>query len=323
MKRVPFDTSDSPSILLEMVHQLKIKDVMTGGVTTAEKSMSLRDIQNLMKKQGITGVPIMDGDRLLGLISMNDIIEALDNGYIEESAGEHMTRRPIVLEEDMPLSFAIEYLNKFPYRRFPVLSKEKMLVGIVTNRDIVNRLLLEAKNEIERLEENLHSHSADVPHGSLHREFITQRFNFERAGKASTEIKKILKKHGLPRKLIRRIAVAAYELEINQVVHSKGGKMLFVLNEERVEITAADTGPGIPDVEAALREGFSTANDWIRSLGFGAGMGLPNVKRVTDDFSITSSPQGTVVHAVIEIPPPEEQEEKKKTKEGEEHREDQ
>ena len=129
---------------------------------------------------------------------------------------------------------------------------------------------------------------------------MCHRYDFENAGKASTEIKKALKQRNIDRKIIRRIAVASYELEINQVVHSLGGRMTFKINPDSVMIEAADRGPGIENLEEALTEGYSTANDWIRSLGFGAGMGLPNIKRVSDEFNIESIPgKGTTVKTLI------------------------
>jgi len=94
--------------------------------------------------------------------------------------------------------------------------------------------------------------------------------------------------------------VASYELELNQVIHSKGGVMILRVFNDTIEVIAQDEGPGIADVDQAMQEGYSTANEWVRSLGFGAGMGLPNVKRVSDEFSIQSElGKGTTVRAVI------------------------
>ncbi len=118
------------------------------------------------------------------------------------------------------------------------------------------------------------------------------KLDFENAGYASTQIKKKLKKSGVPNSIIRRAAIASYELEMNIVVHSNGGQLSALFTPQKVVITAQDTGPGIKDIEKALTPGWSTATDWIRSLGFGAGMGLPNVKNVCDDFSIESGAWG-------------------------------
>ncbi len=299
MQGIPLNTENSPTVILELIFKLKIKDVMTRNVKTAGKNCSMREIQKIMKEERITGLPIAEKSRLCGIVSMEDVLQVMDRGQIEEEAGKHMTRNVIVLEEDMPLSFAINYMDKYHYGRFPVLNMNKELTGIITTRDIVNHLLVEMNREMTRLEELVPKNTIQES-GSQEMSFICHRYDFENAGKASTEIKKALKKRGVDRKIIRRIAVASYELEINQVVHSLGGHMTFIIDPDKVKIIASDTGPGIPRVEDALTEGYSTANDWIRSLGFGAGMGLPNVKRVSDEFSITSAAdEGTTVTSVV------------------------
>ena len=298
-KSISLNSQNLPTVLLDLIFKLKIKDVMSRDVITATKKESLRTIQQRMKQRGITGVPVVDGPRLIGIISIEDILNAFDQGYIDEPAGEHMTRSIIVLEDDMPLSFAISYFNKHGFGRFPVLDKECRLVGIITNRDINTSLLIEVNRIVERLEGEREPVQVTVE-GEHSKQFFVKKHDFEHAGQASTEIKKYLKGRQIHAKLIRRVAVACYELEMNLVVHSDGGRLIFTMDKDRIEICAMDKGPGIPDVDKALEVGFSTANEWIRSLGFGAGMGLPNVKRVSDEFSI-SSDQGTEVRAVINI----------------------
>ncbi len=303
MATLPIDADDSPPFVLELIFRLKIKDVMTRRLLTAQPSTPLRVIQGVMKENGITGVPITEGNRLLGMISMDDILRALDDGYIEAPAERWMTRNLIVLEDDMPLFFGISYLDKYKFGRFPVLSKEKELVGILTSRDVIVALLIEVNKHVEQLEEEVaHEAAAGAPEAGTYREYATRTFDFENAGKASLEIRKILKEAGLDPKLIRRVAVAAYELELNQVVHSSGGTIAFHWKNDAITVTAKDGGPGIPDVEAAMEEGFSTATEWVRSLGFGAGMGLPNARRVADEFDINSGEEGTTVRVIMRIP---------------------
>lgn len=113
--------------------------------------------------------------------------------------------------------------------------------------------------------------------------------DFTSAGKASVQVKKNLRQLGLPPEIIRRVSIAMYEGEINMVIHAGGGTADVNVTEEYVEIILSDTGPGIKDVEQAMQEGFSTATDNIRSLGFGAGMGLPNMKRYSDYMNIDST----------------------------------
>lgn len=294
------NTIDSPPAVLDLIYRMKVKDVMTSVLVTATEDATLRSIQNLMRERGITGVPIVRGSHLLGLVSVEDIILALDKGFIEDRAGSRMTTGLIVLEEDMPVSFALRYFDKFRYHRFPVLNSRKELVGIVTNRDISAKLFVEISKEIDRLERrSSQADSSDVCLLDQVMSFAIRKRDFESAGCASTQIKKHLKKAGMEPRLIRRAAVASYELEMNIVVHSEGGELIAEFSPDRVTITAKDWGPGIKDTALAMRKGWTTADEWIRSLGFGAGMGLPNVKSVSDEFHIAAGPSGTLAVSTI------------------------
>ena len=120
--------------------------------------------------------------------------------------------------------------------------------------------------------------------------------DFTSAGQASVQIKKNLRQLGLTPETIRRVSIAMYEGEINMVIHAGGGKAEVLVDESAVTIILEDKGPGIKDIEQAMQEGFSTAPDNIRSLGFGAGMGLPNMKRYTDSMEIeTALGEGTKI----------------------------
>ncbi|MBR6029273.1 MAG: anti-sigma regulatory factor [Clostridia bacterium] len=112
--------------------------------------------------------------------------------------------------------------------------------------------------------------------------------DYASAGSASADIKRKLKQLGITGDVLRRVSVASYEVELNLVIHSLGGELTLSVFPEYVQLVSADRGPGIPDLSLAMREGWSTANDEARSLGFGAGMGLPNMKRNADDFDIQS-----------------------------------
>ncbi len=123
--------------------------------------------------------------------------------------------------------------------------------------------------------------------------------DFIAAGKGSSTIKNLLKSMGIEANIIRKIAITSYEAEINIVIHSYGGQLHCDLYEDKIVIVSQDTGPGIKDVELALTEGYSTATESVRELGFGAGMGLPNMMKYSDDFEITSSSDGTVIKITI------------------------
>ena len=118
--------------------------------------------------------------------------------------------------------------------------------------------------------------------------FTVDGDNFTSAGQASVQVKKNLRQLGLDAEIIRRVSIAMYEGEINMVIHAGGGTADVSVTEEYIEIILEDTGPGIKDIEQAMQAGYSTAPDTIRALGFGAGMGLPNMKKNTDNMEIFS-----------------------------------
>ena len=108
------------------------------------------------------------------------------------------------------------------------------------------------------------------------------------AGDVSARIKRQLKQLGVPASVVRRVSVGTYEAEINLVIHSDGGRIDYEITPEKIIIRVVDVGPGIPDLKKAMTEGWSTATNEVRNMGFGAGMGLPNMKRNADDFDIKS-----------------------------------
>ncbi len=110
--------------------------------------------------------------------------------------------------------------------------------------------------------------------------------DFTRAGEASSDVKKKLKQMGVSPEVIRKVAIALYEGEINMVIHANGGEITVSITEADITLILADTGPGIPDIDKAMQAGYSTAPDNIRNLGFGAGMGLPNMKKNSDEMTI-------------------------------------
>ena len=126
--------------------------------------------------------------------------------------------------------------------------------------------------------------------------------DFTRAGEASSSVKNKLKMMGVDSGAIRRVAIAMYEGEINMVIHAGGGAIKVMVTDDNIRIILADTGPGIPDVEKAMQLGYSTAPEEVRSLGFGAGMGLPNMKKYSDNMQIdTEVGLGTTVTMDIHL----------------------
>lgn len=112
--------------------------------------------------------------------------------------------------------------------------------------------------------------------------------DFTRAGEASSDVKSRLKQMNVDPAIIRKVSIAMYEGEINMVIHAEGGTITVEISSDQITMTLADKGPGIADIDKAMQAGYSTAPDNVRSLGFGAGMGLPNMKKYTDDMQITT-----------------------------------
>ena len=134
----------------------------------------------------------------------------------------------------------------------------------------------------------------------LRLKYVVPGDNFTGAGEASVSMKRELRQLGFDANVIRRAAIAMYEEEINMVIHAEGGEAEVSVSDDRIDITLRDEGPGIADVEMAMRDGYSTAPDNIRALGFGAGMGLPNMKRYSDEMRIeTEIGKGTTVYMTI------------------------
>ncbi|WP_026485860.1 ATP-binding protein [Caldanaerobius polysaccharolyticus] len=131
------------------------------------------------------------------------------------------------------------------------------------------------------------------------REYKIAARDFARAGEASSEIKNILKHLGLNEAIVRKASIVAYEAEMNVVIHSSGGYLVLEVCPECIALYADDTGPGIKDLSLAMKEGYSTAPDEIREMGFGAGMGLPNIKKCSDKLDISTNAKGTHLKAII------------------------
>ncbi len=139
-------------------------------------------------------------------------------------------------------------------------------------------------------------HIKDTIEGSFH----IVGGDFSRAGEASTEIKSILQSLGFNKEIVRRAAIATFEAEMNIIIYTTAGILRYEITPERIKIIAQDMGPGIEDIELAMQEGYSTAPDWVREMGWGSGMGLPNMKKNSDEFRIDSVVgEGTTVEMVI------------------------
>jgi serine/threonine-protein kinase RsbT len=135
--------------------------------------------------------------------------------------------------------------------------------------------------------------------GAMHFEYPVEGGDFFNAGTASSQVKKLLKKLNVDSQIIKRVAISLYEAEVNIVAHAYSGRIYVDIDTKKIIVVLDDNGPGIPDIELAMKAGYSTASPKVREMGFGAGMGLPNIKKNADHLNITSEPgKGTKVEII-------------------------
>ncbi len=281
----------------ELIYTTPVESVMAKDVIVADLSMTMVQVKQLMREKRISGMPVVDGDRMVGIISISDLIKALENGLIDRPVVELMTTNVQTVFKDSYVAEVVNSLGPRGFGRIPVLDRDGRLVGIVTTGTVIQNLLRQMdisfkKKEEEKLQKYRASHIFDdivSDDTCLVLRFVVNDKDFDNAGKASSQIKKSLQRLGMQPALVRRVSVAVYEAEINLVIHTDvGGEMIARIRRDRIQISAVDHGPGIEDVEQVLKPGFSTAPQWIRDMGFGAGMGLANIKRCSDSMRLLS-----------------------------------
>lgn len=277
----------------ELIYELKIEEVMTKNVVTLPASASMQDLKDLLRVERISGVPVLEEGELVGMISLENLIRALENDEMTASVHEKMTRNVQVVHASETVVSAVNLFARLGYGRFPVVDDDDNLVGILTQGDIVRGLLRQMNvqwhsEEIRRYRASHIFEDIESDQTALILRYVVKPRDFVSGGEASSKIKRALQRLGAHPAVVRRVAVAAYEAETNVMIHSVGGELIAEVRPNRMRITAVDGGPGIPDVKKAMEPGFSTAPDWIRELGFGAGMGLSNVKACTDEMSLES-----------------------------------
>lgn len=290
----------------ELVYELKVGQAMKTQIVTVKPEDTMDHVRCTLRDHRISGTPVIDGDDLVGIVSIEDLIRSLLDGKTKERVKERMTSNVVTVYADEPLVHAIQKFEEHGYGRFPVIDRRsKKLVGILTKKDIIRCLLkrLESNHletEIRRCRVDHLFEDVVSDQSALVLRYHIEGADFAKAGEGSSRLKKNLLRLGIPPEAARRITIASYEAEMNIVIFTRGGQLIATVEPEKVTVSAVDKGPGIPDVERALRPGYSTAPDWVRELGFGAGMGLPNIKNCSDEMMIESKVgEGTNVQFTV------------------------
>ncbi|MBS1248856.1 MAG: Anti-sigma F factor [Chloroflexi bacterium] len=316
MKTQDQDPVQNFTKLTELTYVIQVSEAMNQDVITVPPTLTMCEFREVLRAHSISGAPVVENGKMIGIISIEDLIKTM--GACEASSSqavnavmdttsvrEHMTPDPETLYNDEPLANAINKFDKLNFGRFPVINRQGDLVGIITKGSIVQALLEHihaAYSEIEVL---------NYPTGYFFEDIEADQFNltlqyqvnaedFDNAGEASSQLKKTLSHLCLHPQIIRRVAISSYEAEMNLVFWGKGGQIRVEIQPHQITLETVDTGPGIEDIEQAMQPGYSSAPEWVRSMGFGAGMGLPNIQACTDEMEIESTPgEGTHLKTTI------------------------
>jgi len=299
------------TLVNELIYELKVKEVMSKEIIYFDKNTTFREIQLKFKEKKITGAPILDDQKnIIGIISIDDIITAFDKNYVDEKITNYFTRKVITVPQNFSVVSAINKFDKYKVGRLPVTESphSTKIVGIITLNDILNKLLLIVQSIADK-EEEKETKNFQIS-DNLIKEITQKPFkfkikgdDFDNVGRVASIVKKYFQKLGINKNIVRRIAVICYEAGMNICIHSLGGNITIEIDKDHnVIISAYDIGPGISDIDLALQPGFTTASEKIKALGFGAGMGLPNIKRYSDELKIKSSlKSGTYLKARINL----------------------
>ncbi len=302
------------SIVHELIRELRVSRVMTPEVFTLPSTALMSEVKEIMRTRRISGIPIVDEHRLVGIISVASLICALERGELDQPVSQFMTQNIITCRAQEPVFEALKRLDETGFGRLPVVEEDGSLVGILTKGDVMAGLLhalerlYEEAEQLERSRQPRYFFEAlESDETSLVLRYRVRANDFRNGGKASARIKQALLQIGAPPRLSRRVAIATYEAEINLIIHTDdGGHIVAEICPDKITVVAHDAGPGIANIELARQPGYSTASDMAREMGFGAGMGLNNIERCADKMNIWSAVKvGTRVEMIFAVPPEE------------------
>ncbi len=280
----------------EMVYELRVGEVMSKDVISVTPSTPMGELREILRVNRISGTPVVEDEELVGIISIEDFIRWLADGGRDCSIADRMTGDVMTIYDDESLIQAVNKLERFGFGRLLVLERQNgRLAGVLTKGDIITGLLkkLEVDSREAELRAARSSHIFEdiiADRSALIFEYQVTGGDFKRAGVSASGLKTTLRRLGISPQTARRAAIATYEAEMNLIVFTEGGQIVAKVEPEMIRLEVKDHGPGIPDIGQAMQPGFSTAPDWVRELGFGAGMGLINIHKCGDRMRLSSTP---------------------------------
>jgi len=279
---------------------------MTKDVFHLSPDMQLEEALDIFQKERFSGAPVMQDSQLVGILSIEDLIQALRDGKLNAPVHDYMSTDLAIVREFDPVVEALKTFAKTKFGRLLVLDENGSLSGIITKGDVSNGLLdaLQRDYQQEELIRYRASHLFEdiiSDRTSLILRYDICKGDFIHGGNASSNIKRALLRLGTSPQLARKCGIAVYESEMNLIIHTDhGGTLRVGIEPHKITMEAYDDGPGIEDVELAIQPGFSTATNEIQEMGFGAGMGLFNIKRCVDEMRLVSSKsRGTNLYMIM------------------------
>ena len=290
----------------ELSYDLKVSETMTREVKSVSPDQPLSTVLEILRLGRISGVPVQADNNLIGVLSIEDIVRAMEKDELSAPVSAYMSTEVFSVKVYDPIVKAIEAFSEYRVGRLPVVDENGRLSGIITKGDITRGILsaLQKDYKVEELRRYRASHLFEditSDRTSLILRYNIKARDYTNGGQASSHIKRALMRLGASPQLARQCGIAIYEAEINLVIHTDhGGIMRVQIEPERILMQTTDTGPGIPDVKLALQAGWSTATQEARDMGFGAGMGLVNIRRCVDRMELESTP-GKGTRLLMEI----------------------
>lgn len=280
----------------ELAYEIKVREAMGRNPKTVRPEMTMRQCLDLFREARISGAPVVSTTAsVIGILSIEDLILCMRDNKLDALVEEYMTRDVLLVRDTDPLVDALKIFVNAKVGRLPVLDADRNLIGILTKGDITRSLLkaLQQDYHTEEVRRYRASHlfeDIESDRTSLILRYNIKAHDFSHAGEASSNIKRALLRLGANTQIARRTGIAVYEAEMNLIIHTtEGGVIRVEIEPHQISIDAYDYGPGIKDIELAMRPGYSTASEEIRELGFGAGMGLVNISRCVDQMLLEST----------------------------------
>lgn len=293
--RISEENANRISRVEELAYELKIQEVMTQMICILTPEMQISDVLDIFREKRISGAPVLQNDTIVGILSIEDLIRALRKSDISACVIDYMSSNVITVHATDPVVEALKTFVDKKIGRLPVLDADGKLAGILTKGDITRGLLRALQKDYQQ-EEIIRYRASHLfedivsDRTSLILRYDIKPRDFTHGGSASSYIKRALLRLGAHPQIARRCGIAIYEAEMNLIIHTiNGGTIRVDIEPHQISMEALDDGPGIPDVNLAMKPGYSTATEEIRELGFGAGMGLANIARCVDEMKLEST----------------------------------